>query len=171
MNTIEYKIDRNNDIIFVNEEWDRFALDNYGQEITSEKILGNNLFDFIADVTVRHIYLDIIKKVREGNKISIDFRCDSPTFNRILNMTIQLEDGDTVKFISEAKKILPQNYMNVLDPQSERSNKLIPMCSWCKKIKMETEWEELEQAINKYKLLTQTKVPSITHTICEDCYQ
>ncbi|MGC9053678.1 MAG: hypothetical protein ACP5KS_07305 [Candidatus Hydrogenedens sp.] len=36
---------------------------------------------------------------------------------------------------------------------------------------MDAEWEELEQVINKYGLLTQTQIPSLTHTICEDCYQ
>ena len=123
------------------------------------------------NMTVRQIYLDIIQKVREGKEISIDFRCDAPTYKRFLKMTIKLENNNIVKFISEAQKIIPQNYLNILDSKVIRSIEFIPMCSWCKKIKMGFEWEELEQAINKYGLLTQTQVPSLTHTICEDCYK
>ncbi|MGC8738581.1 MAG: hypothetical protein ACP5UA_08035 [Candidatus Hydrogenedens sp.] len=89
MNPIEYKIDTEKNIIFVNEEWDRFALNNFGEEIISKKILGKNLFDFIQNMTVKQIYLDIINQARKGNVIPIDFRCDAPTCKRFLKMTIK----------------------------------------------------------------------------------
>jgi len=171
MNIIEYKIDKDNNIIFVNEEWDRFALSNFGEEIISEKILGKNLLDFIENISVKQIYLDIINQARKGNVITIDFRCDAPTCRRLLQMTIRPEKNNVVTFFSKAKEILSWDYINILDSKAIRSIELIPMCSWCKKIKMDSEWEELEQAIKKYGLLTQKQVPSLTHTICEDCYQ
>lgn len=171
MNPIEYKIDTENNIIFVNEEWDRFALNNFGEEIISNKILGKNLLDFIMNITIKQIYLDIINQARKGNVISINYRCDAPNCKRLLKMTVKSEDENIVKFISEVQEIVPQNYLNILDPKAIRSNEFIPMCSWCKKIRMGSEWEELEQAINKYGLLTQTKIPSLTHTICQDCYE
>ncbi len=171
MNIIEYKIDENNNIIYVNEEWDCFALENNGEEIVSDKIIGRNLFDFVENITVKHIYLHLLDKVRKGNKILIDYRCDSPTYKRFLQLTIKPEDNSIIRFISREKEILPQNYLRILDSKSIRSKKFIPMCLWCKKIKVEDEWEELEQAINKYDLLNQLEVPSLTHTICEECYQ
>ncbi len=171
MNAIEYQIDEKNNIIFVNEEWDRFAMDNYGEGITSDKIIGKNLFDFIANITVKQIYLDLIAKVRKGNELLIDFRCDATTCKRFLQLTMKIENRNIVKFTSKAKEILSQDYLNILAPTIIRSKELISMCSWCKKIKVETEWEELEHAINKYNLLNQMLPPSLTHTKCEECYE
>ncbi len=171
MKHIEYKIDGENRIIYGNEEWDSFALENYGEEIVSEKILGKNLFDYIQDITIKQIYLDIIEKVRQGREINIDYRCDAPTLKRLLKMYVKLENNGIVKFVSEPIQITPQQYIYLLDPKLPKEDKPIPMCSWCKRIKIETEWEDLENAINKYQLLVQDKLPFLTHTICEKCFE
>ncbi|GEM_PF-4554609 len=86
-------------------------------------------------------------------------------------MDIKLENNNIVRFVTKEKKILQQDYIRIIDPKYPKSIELFPMCSWCKKIKMETVWEELDQAINKYGLLTQSVTPSLTHTICEECYK
>ncbi|HOK08560.1 MAG TPA: hypothetical protein PLT82_01420 [Candidatus Hydrogenedens sp.] len=169
MEDIVYKIDENNRITFVNEAWDVFARENNGDEIVSKRIIGRNLFDFISDITVKQIYLDLMEQARNNKKIKIDFRCDSPTYKRYLTMSIQCNEPNTITFITHLIRKEPQNYKSILDSKVLRVRKVIRMCSWCKKVEFDSQWLELDEVINKAKIFDSEKAPMITHTICDNC--
>jgi hypothetical protein len=58
-----------------------------------------------------------------------------------------------------------------LDPRSARSGDYIPVCGWCKKVRIGEEWTEVEDAVRQLQLFEEPRLPQITHGICPRCYQ
>src|SRR5262245_14710670 len=94
---VVYEINNRDEIIFVNEGWVQFALANQGTHLIPEKIIHRPLWDFITDSSTCQIYKDIVGRVRAGRQTRFDFRCDSPTFRRFMEMTITAQESVAVK--------------------------------------------------------------------------
>lgn len=77
---IIYRVNDQDDLVFVSREWDRFAADNSGDLVTSQRVLNRPLWDFITDENTRELYRQVLKRVREGSLVRFTFRCDSPNF-------------------------------------------------------------------------------------------
>ncbi len=171
--TYGHRIDKNDIIIGVSDNWYSFALENLGaQSCSPENIIGSSLWDHIRDPETRHLYEMILQKVREHHQqATFSFRCDSPEQRRFLKLTvIPLEDG-SVDFESQTIKTELRKPVELLRSDVERSEETIRICSMCKKIAMsKTDWEELEFAVQKLKLFEKTRLPQFTHGICQSCY-
>lgn len=168
-----HRVDKNDIIIAVSENWQSFAQDNLGaSSLFPENIIGSSLWDHIRDSETKHLYEMILQKVREHHQqATFSFRCDSPEQRRFLKLTvIPLEDG-SVDFESQTIKTELRKPVELLRSDVERSEETIRICSMCKKIAMsKTDWEELEFAVQKLKLFEKTRLPQFTHGICQSCY-
>lgn len=58
----------------------------------------------------------------------------------------------------------------LFDPGRPRSEDLLRVCGWCKKVDVGGRWKEVEEAVPLLGLFEQTLLPHLTHGICEDCY-
>mgnify|MGYP005860220723 CR=1 FL=1 len=167
---IIYRIDGRDVLIFVNEEWDRFAEANDGEGAKSAHVLGRPLWDFISDMTTQEIYRQIMQRVRNGHLVSFTFRCDSPRSRRVLRMDIYRGEGEDVEFhthtLAEEQREPVQ-----LKPAQGEVTELLRVCSWCKRVHVEDSWEEIEAALERLRLFQMPRPPLITHGICEECYQ
>jgi len=83
-----YRIDPLDDIVFVNDEWIRFADANDGANLSPEKILNCGLWDFITDETTRQLYRQIVDRVRSGYATRFSLRCDAPACRRVIEMSV-----------------------------------------------------------------------------------
>ena len=61
--TVAYCIDADDNIISVNEAWNRFAIENDAAQLSTE-VIGTSLWDHIVGVDVAHIYRDLLSRVR-----------------------------------------------------------------------------------------------------------
>ena len=69
--------------------------------------------------------------------------------------------------------------ISLLDTGARRSRKLLSVCSWCKKIRVEqaggpghaARWLEVEEAIAELGLFEPEILPELSHEVCEDCYR
>jgi hypothetical protein len=62
-----YRIDSNDIIISVSQNWESFARDNaWGSELSPENVVGHLLWDFIQDIEIRHLYEEVFRRVRAG---------------------------------------------------------------------------------------------------------
>ena len=170
---ISYGIDSQNSVYYTSSSWDQSAIDGKTPQVIEEKILGEPLFNYISDLSTRHIYQLLVDKVRKSSQpISFPFRCDTLHKIRHMNMIIEPEKDGKVIFRSQVIRSENIDYQPLLDPDQKRGQEFITMCSWCKKIEVESgKWLELEEALDVLKLGEYEKLPKITHGICQPCYK
>jgi hypothetical protein len=170
--TIVYRIDSNNRIIEVDENWDWFALDNDSPHLVRDQVMHKPLFDLISDPMSRHLYQLLIERVKHTSKpISFNFRCDSPEKRRYMHMEMSYQETcDGVSFQSSTEREEPREPVELLSPQASRSDELVIVCSWCKRIKIsDDEWVEIEQGVQQLGLFDAEVLPQLSHGMCPDC--
>ncbi len=168
--TIIYRIDAQDRIVFVNDGWKQFTELNGCHDFKSEDILFQSLWDSISDETSRQIYQEILEKVRSDNSVVFTFRCDSPSCRRLLEMRIDAR-GDEVQFETRVLKTEQRPAQKILDSEISRSDEIVLVCGWCKKIDVgQGNWKEVEIAVVDLGLFKLEKLPQLSHGICPDCY-
>lgn len=168
-----HRVDKKDVIVKVSKNWRAFAQENYGASACfPEKIIGTPLWNHIGDPETKHLYEIILQKVRKNKRPAVfSFRCDSPEKRRFLKLEVLPRDDGSVDFISKITKTEFRPPVQLLRTDIERSDEFLRMCSMCKKIEnFNTEWEEVEVAVQKMKLFEKDALPQLTHTLCEPCY-
>ena len=163
---IKYRLDTNDRIVSVNDEWDRFALQNSGEDVLSAKVINRPLEEFLDDPDTRAFYSQTIADVRNGKRSIFQFRCDSPERSRLLEMRVELTDDGLVEFTSRPIWIQERPREMLFDPSVPRTSEIVRVCSWCKKIFVNGAWVEVDET----QLFDGPEKPSLTHGICETCH-
>lgn len=170
---ISYRLDSKDFITFVNEDWNSFALENGAPELTGTQVLQKIIWDFIAGSEIRALYRLIFQRVRSANiRPEILYRCDAPELKRFMKMDIFLcETGEIQCDHFLLKESVRERFFEIeLSPQ-EKSSRLLIMCSVCKKVRItEEHWEEIEWVIKDSELFLQSKIPKISHGLCNTCF-
>ena len=166
------KTDHSDCIIFVNQNWLNFAVENGVDELKEETLLGRPLWKFISDDSTIHLYQTMLSRVREENlSFSIPFRCDSPDYRRFMQMNIIPSGNGTVSFESRILKLEPRDHVELLETDHAHTGEFIRMCSYCNKVFVAgSGWCDVELAIELLDLFSAEALPQITHTICSACY-
>ncbi len=170
---ITYHIDNMHNIVYLSDEWQLFSNQNKAQNLTSETVLNKPLSDFITGRESVHIYEMLINRFNQGRaKICFPFRCDSPERRRFMEMEIFPVDGELIGFKSCVLREEPREPVRILDVDIERSEEFINICSWCKNIYIgESNWVEIEKAIEKLEILNSPLLPQLSHGVCPSCYE
>lgn len=165
-----YRTDAKNRIIFVNQEWIDFAQENQAPELKQVNVVGQPLERFITGWETRHLYEIVYERVRQsGQDVLIPFRCDSPEFRREFQMRVSLSEKNCLDFTVRVIRITQRPPNQLLDSLVEHSSESFVICSWCKRIQMEsTCWVDIEEAV-KMQNLFGAAPPSLTHEVCPDC--
>ena len=167
-----YRLDASDVITDVDDAWLEFARLNEAESLTRRAVVGSSLWNHVSGSETRHVYEHLFERVRTGLEVTIPFRCDSPAVRRFHEMHMTALDAGGIELAcqllrQEARTAAP---MALLEAGVPRSETLVTMCSWCKRIKNPQDgWLELEGAIEVTLLLSESPLPGITHTICESC--
>ena len=169
----QWIIDNADKIVHVNNCWLAFARENEATELTADTVLDEPLWRFIDGLETSYLYKQILGKVRSGKSpMKIPFRCDSPNCRRFMEMKLSLVPVDSIEFLSTILKLEYRKPVSLLDVTTERSEELLRICSWCKKIYLpHGQWVEIEEAIRFLDFFADAKLPKFTHTICEACHK
>jgi hypothetical protein len=167
---IVYRIDAQGRVAYVSEAWDAFAVDNDAPELRASAVLGRPLAEFISDPETRHIVDSLVRRAGEsGRTLQVSFRCDAPHERRRLQMTVTpLEDGGT-EFRTRPQRLDLRPDSPLLNRQTSRTGDLLTMCSWCNRVRVGGNWDEIEVAVDRLALLEAPALPGLTHGICEEC--
>ncbi|MGD1975351.1 MAG: hypothetical protein PVH37_21640 [Desulfobacterales bacterium] len=172
--TFIYRIDSNDIIVSVSQNWESFARDNaWGSELSPENVIGHLLWDFIQDIETRHLYEEVFRRVRAGMLSGpIPFRCDSPQERRFLKLLLSpLPDGQ-IEISSTIIRTERRDPVRLLDENIPRSNDIIRICSMCKKIfTTHNKWVEIEEGLAQLRPFEAGEMPKLTHGLCPDCYE
>jgi hypothetical protein len=166
-----YCVDDSNVIVDVDHWWLAFARENNAAQLNETSVVGRLLWEFISDEPTRSLYKEIHDRVRSsGNPISVPFRCDSPTLQRYMQLTISKHHDGLLLYESTLIRTLPQRRFALLDPEQKRSADFLVMCSFCKRSLIEPSgWLELENISLKLRLFDQQTVPGLIYTDCPKC--
>jgi hypothetical protein len=168
-----YRIDENDNIIYVSDNWNTFIDENFGDDsCKTPHIIGRSFWDFITDSETSHLYEIMVIKVREaGRSLTVPIRCDAPDLKRYIEITVSLLENNIVEFNSTITKTESREPLDILDKSIPRSDELIKICSYCKKINVNDScWLHTEHAIEKLKLFEKKQLPKLTHGVCPTCY-
>lgn len=165
-----YQVNDRDEIVFVNESWSEFAKANGGEGLIALRVLGQPLWSFITDATTRQLYDDVLKRVRTGLQVQFQFRCDSPSWRRLLEMTVLQAPGGVIEFHTRTIRVEHREYQALLEPDRVHSDEFLPMCAWCKKVDIGGAWAEVEEAVTRLRLFERPLLPQLTHGICQGCY-
>lgn len=166
-----YRIDDRDLIVYVNTVWDEFAMANLGPDLLGSDVYGRPIWDFITDMTTRALYRDMLRRIRGGQSVHFNFRCDSPACRRVMTMDVSRTVGGKVEFRTRAVLEEPRDPVAALDPASPRSDALMVICSWCNRVDAAGTWLEVEDAVARMKLFEHAQLPLMTHGICDVCYE
>lgn len=168
---IVYRVNGQDEIVSVNEEWDRFAAANDGEMAKSSRVLLRPLWDFIVGPTTQALYRQAMKQARTGQTLRFTFRCDSPTCRRLLEMRVAGLGEGSVEF--STRTISLENRLPPVFPEPgvTRPRGFLRVCSWCAKVFAGGSWVEVEEGIARLQLLERSIEPLATHGICERCNQ
>ncbi len=171
---IVYQVDADDRIVYVNDAWDAFAHQNDGAVVTAVRVVGRPVWDFISDLTTRAIYRQIFKRIRAGNEMRFDYRCDSPSYRRAMEMQISRPNDDGhVEFrsvtIAEEHRQLPPEARWLIPSGIESPMQRV--CGWCNRFDVAGAWMEIEEALPQLRLMEHPNPPKVTHGICESCFE
>jgi hypothetical protein len=168
-----YRIDKSDNIIYLSDNWSDFALANDAATIcVPQLILGKSLWSFIADFETRHIYGLMLTRVRETLEPAvIPINCDSPELKRVFQISMTAMNDGAVEFSSTLVEISQRQYIKILDRSVIRSEDIVKICSFCKKIAVsDSEWAETSEAIKILNLFGNITMPLLSHGVCPSCY-
>jgi hypothetical protein len=168
--TLIYDIDDSDRLVAVNDTWTSFAVVNDAPELSPPEVLGVRLWDAITDTSTRELYRTLLDRVRRGEVIDYNYRCDGPAVRREMSMHVAL-DGRRVRFTSRVRHATTRPSQPILDRAAPRTDEFIRVCGWCNKIAVSADrWEEVEVAIPLLGLQAARTLPALTHGICPSCY-
>lgn len=166
-----FHLNDKDEIVFVNDAWDAFASANDGRAIRSDRILGRSLWHSIADADTRQFFQDILDRVRAGQTVRFAYRCDSPDCRRQMDMQVMPDQSGLVVFRSRTMSETRRAPEPLLGAHVDRSEEVVRVCGWCKRVRIHGDWLEIEEAAARAPQLRGNLVPGISHGICDDCQQ
>ena len=166
-----YEIDGDDKIVYCNDVWDEFAIENSGEDFRFERVKGRVLWDFVSDASTADLYRRLVAHVREGNVVRFTFRCDSSTMFRLFEMKIALAAKKRVRFSTRVKQTGDRDAIAIQTEETDAPDEPpLLVCSWCGRMKIHRQlWQELDIAVAKTGLFEKHKLPAISHGICERC--
>jgi len=167
---IAYRLDAADRLEWVNENWGRFAARNEAPELAAGRVLGRPLWDFLSTPEVHQIYRTVLERVRRLLRpVRFPIRCDSPGLRRSMTLSLTPQAEGKILFECRLDRLETRGPAPLLDPRRPRSEDLLAVCSWCKRVRAGEEWLEIEEAIAALDLFGQECLPRLTHGICPAC--
>lgn len=171
----KYRIDRDDIVVFVSDNWTRFAVDNAaGAQASATSVVGRALHEFIDGEETCSLYALVLDSIRCSNRpVTFRFRCDSPAERRFCEMKITPGTDGSVDFESRILQTESRQSVPLLHSDVRRDpDKFLKACSACKRIAMDNgEWIEIEQAMQRLKLGELERAPRISHGLCAGCHE
>ncbi len=166
-----YYINDEDFIAEVDALWLAFARENSATELTEPSLFSKPIWDFIADSPTRSLYKEIHAHVRlTGNPVTVPFRCDSPTLERHMQLTVFKCSDNRLLYESTLMRVVPQRRLDVLDSSQKRSRDFLTMCSFCKRSLVEPSgWLDMADIALHLRLYDRQLIPELRYTVCPEC--
>lgn len=167
---IEYVVKPDGTVVDIRGTWDDFAQANAAGGLAIADVVGRDLRDFVSGPATRQIYEALIGRVvQTRTAIQFTFRCDAPEVRRHMHMDVVGDGTENVRFTSRIVREEPRPPQPLLSTDADRSDETIVMCSWCKRVKLDERWVEVEEYVASTGLMEEERLPQLSHGLCPDC--
>jgi hypothetical protein len=168
-NDLWYVIDADDRLVKVSEGYFDFAVENRLPHAGGA--VGEPLWGFVSGSGVREVQRTLIRRIRRtGGTVVLPFRCDGPSVQRELMLTVGPGGGEGwIVFSTRSAAEQHRERQPFLDRTVPRKPRLIPRCSWCGRIGDAGTWVELEEASSDLHLFDVDSMPGIDHDLCNRC--
>jgi len=165
-----YELDEQFRIVWVDERWSAFALENGAPELVAPAPIGRSIWSSIADGTTSLLWGQIFQKVRRtGRPLVVPIRCDSPTLRRYLQLLVSVGSPSCLRIESLVVRVEPKPPAVVIE-RTMVAPALLRMCSWCKQLDLQGRWVEVEVLTSEQRLFERDVLPALTHGMCPSCH-
>jgi hypothetical protein len=165
--SVIYRIDGDDRISEVNEEWSRFAAEN-GGDPDPAAVLGRPLWDFIGDEGNRSLYHCMVQAVRQkATPITVPFRCDSPAVERHMTMTIAPGHLGEVVFVAALQFAFERPPRHA--GRAREAAQTIVECDHCHRLWAGQGWQECWEVIRQGDIEIDDRPIKVLHTRCSRC--
>jgi hypothetical protein len=169
---LSYTLDKSDAIIAVAGNWDRFAVENGGDDLLSTKIIGHRLDRFIAgDVTRMFVRTMLMSARTLKRNVRRTYRCDSPQIKRFMEMTI-VPCSDGVLEVSHRQiRTEPYRHAVTITAAAGTTTGLIKRCSVCNRVRLRQSWRDADDALLAPCPPTAGAAAQLTviYGVCPDC--
>lgn len=167
-----YEIGEEWRIVALDSAWSAFAYANEAPHLAAPAPIGRSIFDYISDPTTALLYRRVFDRVFETREsVTLPLRCDSPTARRWLEIDIRPRRLFGLTLHSRVVREEARPEVRLLAAGMTRSDDLVRMCSWCKRVAADDRWCEAEEAIALMRVFEKEEMPDITHGMCPHCYE
>ena len=166
-----YRVDASDTLVWVSDSWLAFARENGASGLVRSSVLERSLWDFVTGEELQTLYSEIHSRVRStGIRAVLPFRCDSPTLQRHMRLTITHEDFGQLAYECILVRAVAQRHLDVLDTGRRRSTASLAICSCCKRALLKPRgWQDLEEVCLRLQVFEAEEVPKLLHTVCPEC--
>ncbi len=165
-----YRIDGLDRITDVSPAWLLFAKKNDAAELDESRVIGREIWEFIVGDEVRRVYKEIFRSLRESNKeLIVPFRCDSPGIMRHMELHMRSAPANAIEFTGKLDTSLRRRPVSLFDVHASRSEDSIPICSFCRRLKITREWVPAAAAVTRKRWFGNRPVPKLNESLCRDC--
>ena len=167
---MQYEIDEDDVITHVDREWSEFATDNGTTRLDSTSVVGTSIWQYFAGEEVQQLYHQVFRQVRRlRSPASIPLRCDSPGTRRFLRLSVESLPESGLRLTVVTEHLEDRSPVALLDSNVRRNSEFLPICGWCKKIRLSDQtWVEVEETVNSLRLFD-SPLPQLSHGLCRDC--
>lgn len=171
LHRVTYAIDENDCIVDVGHDWDAFAEENEGAErLKHESVVGESLWRYVRGTTLVELYKAIFAQVRRtGAAVDFHFRCDSPAFQRRMQMRVEPLDNGLIGFRSDTLSVRAREA-----PLSAHAYDagfgVLKRCSICNLFELsDGDWTDAVTAVQQDAVLDRHGRIQIVWTVCPSC--
>lgn len=168
--TVSYVLDSQYRLIHCNPAWDDFAKSNGAPHLSSEAIIGVDVFTFIPDI-LHSYYREAFRRARSEDVWEGSYECSSPKSFRKYRMRIHwLRPRDL--FAITNPLIFARSHRNAKKPEATKylqSNGLVTMCAHCRcsrRIDVPEQWD----FVPDYLQLRGEASLMVSHGFCPVCH-
>lgn len=165
---VVYRIDSDDRITALNSGWKRFAEINGAPDLNDERLIGQSLWQYIADDSTVRIYEILLREIRQDcASLTFPFRCDSPEMRRYMEMNLVACGEGSVEFRSRIVRTELRNQKVFCQHASVAAKKLLLRCSFCNRVRFEENWSDVVDAAAK---ILDREIPmQVCYAVCETC--
>ncbi|MDO9213930.1 MAG: hypothetical protein Q8Q54_02440 [Methylococcales bacterium] len=143
---VDFRLDKQDKIVAVGSEWDFFALENDAPELIGSKVIDRPLLEFVSGKVTQQFVQALLQVVRNGKQsIELEYRCDSPTERRFMQMRVSLEESGLVHFVNTFLHTESRKNKILISRATQRGKNTTVRCSMCNLVKPLKDWVEPEQ--------------------------
>lgn len=153
---IIYELDSDDIIVASSGDWSDVVDD----------VRDRPLREFISGVGVQDLYERLIKRVRTGHTVAMDYRCDSPTHQRFMQLVVGPLPRGHVRFDSRVLVEVARSSDAVARPPSEGA---ILRCSVCNAVYVRKRWEPEDDPDSAYACMSGDSPKGWVHGLCPPC--